>query len=113
MGGALLTSSAYANAQATEWAKGLLDASSMAHASAVLDRDPLHWGALASAFLVTTAGSTYLAITVGQESGESGGSALALKTPDGRDFKFFGWLINLLLALSPVWAALKIPATPF
>ena len=109
LGAALFSASSYGNAQVAEWAKGLLDSSSMAQAREVIDRVPAFWGVLGSAFLVTAGGTCYLTLNQGVAKPLGQGQPSIMKTDDGTELKFFGWLVNSVLILSPIWAALKLP----
>ncbi|MDF2600270.1 MAG: hypothetical protein K0Q54_3093 [Methylobacterium brachiatum] len=114
MGAALFSAASYANAQAAAWAKGLLDDSTMSFAMSALDQLPAYWGVVGSFSLIAVGGLTYVYVSNDEVPSDQGGSAFALKTSDGSDFKFFGWLVNAVLVLSPIWTSFKIPAlAPF
>lgn len=108
MGAALFAAGSFANRQVGAWAKGVLDPVAMKDAMSAIDRLIEFWAILGSLFLLMAAGATYLAITLGETPAEDvGGHPFALRTSDNRDLKFFGLLVNFLLALAPIWTSSK------
>lgn len=111
IGAALFTTGILANKAGIAMVKGVLDETSSKELLAALDRLPDVWALAYSGFLVTAIAAAYFAIRGGEakinETPKDGDavptSALAVRTPDGKDFKAFGWLINMLVALTPVW----------
>lgn len=113
VGALLFTASAYAGGRLIAWARVFLDQPAMKDAGEALDRLPELWGVNGSALLIAAVGVAYWAIREdGQSAARAGGSPVAFRTPDGQDLKFLGWLVNILLALAPAWAALKAAKLP-
>jgi hypothetical protein len=64
------------------------------------------WAVANSAFILTAIGTAYYGIRrdAPPAAATQKDSPLALSTPSGDDFKALGWLVQILLALAPIWA---------
>jgi hypothetical protein len=113
-GAALFTASVLVNKAALNWVSNVLDPASSTLLTESFRKVGDFWGLITSLFLLTAIGTAYFAIAdvnppqpaaeVQPAAGaQSANSVFALKTPDGKDFKALGWLINLLIAFAPAW----------
>ncbi|MGB9368491.1 MAG: hypothetical protein WCE79_21015 [Xanthobacteraceae bacterium] len=63
------------------------------------------WAAAASAFMLVAIGTAYYGIRSAPDRNTAAVAGLmADKTASGDDFKALGWLVQIMLALAPIWA---------
>lgn len=111
IGAALFTAAILVNKSGMAFITQALDPKRSAALIAALNVLPDVWALAYTGFLLTAVATAYLGIrgdkaTVHPEAAAGQrikDSPVALRTPDGKDFKIFGWFVNLLIASAPVW----------
>lgn len=94
----------YANRTGVAWATVALDDGSGAPLIDLSGMIVNLWAVSASAFMITAIAASYYGIRRNpQPAQKAGDSALALRTPEGDDFKALGWIVQVLIALAPIW----------
>lgn len=128
IGAALFALSAVANNAAIAWATLGIDSESGAALIEATGAIPKLWSLASSGFLITAIILGYAGIRANapppkapdpnkqsaapKDSGTPNAppkdSAIALRTPSGDDFKAFGWIVQFIIALAPIWAPASI-----
>jgi len=109
IGAALFSAAVLSDKASIAFTTGVLDSKKVPEFIDALKTLSDVWAIAYSGFLITAIGTAYFAIrgseatvTVQPANAEQD-SLLALRTPDGKDFKFLGWLVNFVIAFAPVW----------
>jgi hypothetical protein len=122
IGSIIFTLSAVANRAAAAWATVGLDEGSGKALIEVANSIPKLWDYASTVFLIAAVATGYAGIRASKEPAarkdgagkdeketkEQKDSATALRTPDGEDFKAFGWVVQFIIALAPVWLPASI-----
>jgi hypothetical protein len=122
IGSIIFTLSAVANRAAAAWATVGLDEGSGKALIEVANSIPKLWDYASTVFLIAAVATGYAGIRASKapaarkdgagkdekETKEQKDSATALRTPDGEDFKAFGWVVQFIIALAPVWLPASI-----
>lgn len=108
IGAAMFALSAVVSNATIAWATIGLDSETGAELIEVMGSITKLWSLGSSAFLITAIIVGYAAIRTARppapDPNTAKDSAVALRTPSGDDFKAFGWIVQFVVALAPIWA---------
>lgn len=111
LGSIIFTLSAVANRAAAAWATVGIDEASGKALIDLANAVPKMWDVASSVFLIAAIAVGYFGIRASKapaatkEAGnETKDGILNMRTVEGDDFKALGWLVQILLALAPIWA---------
>lgn len=114
IGAAIFALGGYANRTGVTWATVALDEGPGAPLVDLSTMMVNLWGVANSAFMLTAIATAYYGIRHNTKTKKSASHSSAdkpahkpgpsaLRTPDGDDFKALGWLVQVLIALAPIW----------